>query len=178
LDVKQGKLALLPARPAEVPPAAGPRHLSFHPGGRTVFVLNERGSSVSWFDWDPDVGALQSIETVSSLPAGFRGVSAAADIHVHPSGQFVYASNRGHDSIAIFHVDESNRKLDLIDLQPTGGRHPRNFAITPDARQVLVANLESDNIVAFAIDERTGQLQPTGSVTEVPSPSCITFFVA
>jgi 6-phosphogluconolactonase len=124
------------------------------------------------------MGALRTIETVSALPAGFRGVSAAADIHVHPSGQFVYASNRGHDSIAIFHVDESGRKLDLTDLQPTGGEHPRNFAITPDARQVLVANLESNTIVAFAIDERTGQLQPTGSVTEVPSPSCITFMVA
>lgn len=160
----------------ESPRGAGPRHLEFHPNGRWVYVVNELGSIVNVFEYDADRGALRNIQDITTLPDSFREFSITADIHVHPNGRYLYASNRGHDSIAMYAIDQASGKLDPIGFEPTGGQHPRNFVITPDARLLLVGNLNSNNVVVFEIDEASGRLKPNGTVNDVPSPSCITFF--
>jgi 6-phosphogluconolactonase len=175
LDAEAGKLV-----PARVPwvatrPGAGPRHLAFHPGGRHLFVCNELDSTVTAYAYDAEEGLPRPIQTVSSLPEGFSGTNYPADIHVHPSGRFLYASNRGHDSIAIFAIDEASGELAAAGHQSTQGRSPRNFAIDPEGRLLLAANQNSNTIVAFAIDRERGTLEPTGAVTEVPTPVCVQF---
>jgi 6-phosphogluconolactonase len=132
---------------------------------------------VSVFAYDAENGTLRNVQDISTLPEDFREFSITADIHVHPSGRFLYASNRGHDSLVSYAIDEASGRLKLIGFTPTGGQHPRNFAFTPDARLLLVANLNTDTIVALAIDEASGQLRANGTVNAVPAPSCITFLV-
>lgn len=158
----------------ESPRGAGPRHLAFHPNGHIVYVVNELGSTVSVYDFASDRGVLTHRRDISTLPDDFRSFSITADIHVHPSGRFLYASNRGHDSLAIFALDESGDPT-LLGFESTGGRHPRNFAFSPDGRLLLVANLYSNSIVVFEVDEVSGRLRANGTVNEVPAPSCITF---
>jgi 6-phosphogluconolactonase len=127
------------------------------------------------FDYDAATGTLRNAQDITTLPDGFRDFSIPADIQVHPSGRFLYASNRGHDSIAMYAVDDSTRQLRSIGFEPTRGEHPRNLAITPDGRLLLAANQDTDTIVAFAIDQATGTLRATGSVTSIPTPTCIAF---
>lgn len=151
-----------------VNPGSGPRHMVFHPNGMIVYGVNELSSTVTVFEYR--VGSrLDSVQTVSALPADFSG---AADIHIHPSGEFVYSSNRGHDSIAVFRVSEVSGKLKFIGTVSTGGKTPRNFAITSDGRYLLAANQDSDNIVVFSI-RKDGGLEPTGCEIDVPRPVCI-----
>jgi 6-phosphogluconolactonase len=174
LDPVNGKLVPHPRQPVvETHPVCGPRHLAFHPDGRTVYVIGEQGATVSVFAYDPAQGTLQSRQVVSTLPSGYTGTNACADLHVHPSGRFVYGSNRGHDSLAIFAVTEGTGELTPIGHQPTLGQTPRNFTIDPTGSLLLVANQNSDTIVAFAIDPDTGHLTPRGVVAEVPTPSCL-----
>ncbi len=118
---------------------------------------------------------MKELEHVSTLPKGFTGHNSCADIHVAPSGRFLYGSNRGHDSIAIFSIDQSNGHLTLVGHQSTQGKTPRNFGIDPSGRFLLVANQDSNSIVVFRVDEKTGLLAPTGQTVEVPSPVCIRF---
>ncbi|OAS19097.1 3-carboxymuconate cyclase [Paenibacillus oryzisoli] len=166
---------LLPHREVSVAPGSGPRHFVFHPSYKYGYVINELGSTVSAFTYDEEQGLLAEIQTLSTLPASFDGENACADIHVSPDGRFLYGSNRGHDSIVVYAIDEQTGKLQPIEHAPTLGKHPRNFGLSPDGRFALVANKDSDNIVSFARDEATGKLVPTGSVLEMSQPVCIKF---
>ena len=169
--------ALVPNAPAAValPPGSGPRHFAFAPNANRAYAINELASTITAFDWDDESGALHAFQTISTLPADFAGANTTADIHVHPSGKFVYGSNRGHDSVAIFAVDESDGRLTALGHQPTLGRTPRNFAIAPSGGFLLAANQDSDTIVSFAIDADSGTLAPTGDVAEVAAPVCVLF---
>jgi 6-phosphogluconolactonase len=176
LDPAQGKLT--PHNPpfAETPPGAGPRHFDFHPNGRFFYVINEMGSSVTAYAYDADTVSFTPLQTISTLPDGWDGNSTCADIHIAPSGRFLYGSNRGHDSIAIFAVDEVTGTLTVVGHESTRGRTPRNFAIDPTGTFLLAANQETDTIVVFAIDRATGALEPAGIEVSVPVPVCVAFY--
>jgi 6-phosphogluconolactonase len=163
--------------PAAVAPGSGPRHFDFHPNGRFAYAINELASTVTAFEYDGDRGTLQTMQTVSTLPDGFDGKSFTADVHVHPSGKFVYGSNRGHDSIAIFAVDSATGKLAAIGCESTQGKTPRNFGIDPTGAYLLAANQDTDNVVVLRIDAATGKLEPTGESIRVPMPVCVKFLV-
>jgi 6-phosphogluconolactonase len=159
----------------KVAPGSGPRHLTFHSDGRFVYVINEMGSTVVAFAWDSTRGALTKIETVSTLPEGFKGVNNCAEIAVHPNGKFLYASNRGHDSLAVFAIGATTGRLTLVEHVPTQGKMPRNFAFDPTGRWLLVSNHGSDNAVVFRVGKNTGRLTQTGQPVTVPSPFCERF---
>ncbi len=173
-DAKTGALA--PHQPPSVALAAGagPRHFAFHPNGRQAFVINELDSTITSLAWDAASGAFSTIGTVSTLPAGLKTASTTAEIQVHPSGRFVYGSNRGHDSIAVFSVAPAGT-LSLVEIKSTRGRTPRNFTIDPTGRWLLAANQESSTIVVFAIDASTGALTPVGTPVASPTPVSILF---
>ncbi len=175
LDPERGALPPHDPPQASFPPGSGPRHLAFHPspGASYAYVINELASTLTACAWDGARGTLRPIQTVSTLPAGFTGRSHCADVHVAPSGRFVYGSNRGHDSIVIFAIDPATGALTYVGHEATGGRTPRNFAIDPAGAFLFAANQESDTIVTFRIDGETGRLAPTGQVTNVPSPVCV-----
>jgi 6-phosphogluconolactonase len=163
-----------------VPPGSGPRHIAFRPDGKFAYVISEMACTVTTFAFDGKRGALQAIETVSSLPKDEtvqRGFSTA-EIEVHPSGNFVYGSNRGHDTLAVFAIDAKSGKLKLVEHVSTKGKIPRSFGIDPTGRWLLAANQDSDNVVAFAIDAKTGKLQPTGQELQVGAPVCVKFVVS
>jgi 6-phosphogluconolactonase len=178
LDLEGGRLVPNDEPWASVKPGAGPRHFDFHPSGRYAYVINEIDSTITAFTYDGAKGRLREIHTVSTLPEDFEGSNTCADIHVSPSGRFVYGSNRGHDSIAIFAIDLSTGRLTHVDHEPTQGKTPRNFAIDPSGTLLLAANQDSDTIVTFRIDQETGKLEPTGHVANVPSPACLTLIPA
>jgi len=158
----------------QLAPGSGPRHLDFHPNGRFVYVLNELSGTVTAFAYS-DSG-FQLIQTISSLPDGFEGYNKSADIHIHPSGKFLYASNRGdYDSIAAFEIDEASGRLRLIEHEREGIVWPRNFGIEPGGACLLVANKNDHSIISFLIDPDTGALQPTSHRLDVPTPMCIQF---
>ena len=158
---------------AKVAPGAGPRHFAFHPNGRFAYVINELASSVTAFRYDADRGALTSIDTVSTLPDDFDGQNTTAEIEVHPSGKFVYGSNRGHDSIVIFAVDGDSGTLRQVGHQSTQGKTPRNFAVDPTGAYLLAANQATDSIVVFRVDGQTGKLDSTGYSAGIASPVCV-----
>ncbi len=162
---------LTPHAPAFVKsrPGAGPRHIAFHPNGRLAYVINELDSTLTSYAWDGDAGALTPVATRSTLPAGWAGENTTAEVAVHPSGRFVYGSNRGHDSIAVFAAG-ADGALSPVGIYPTGGRTPRHFAIGGDGTYLLAANQESDTITAFRIDGETGALSDMGAKVQVPSP--------
>jgi 6-phosphogluconolactonase len=175
LDPAQARLSPHDPPGVDLAPGAGPRHFAFHPSGKFAYVINELKNTITAFAYDSQRGALETIHSVPTLPEGFRGVNTTAEVQVHPSGKFVYGSNRGHDSIAIFAVDASTGRLSPVGHQPTGGKKPRNFGIEPTGRYLLVANQDSGTVVVFRIDPPTGRLEPTGSVIDVPSPVCVKF---
>lgn len=158
-----------------IAPGAGPRHFDFHPNGRYAYVVNEMGSTVTALRYDAERGALETMQPVPTLPRGFDGPNTTAHILVHPSGKFVYASNRGHDSIAVFAVEESTGKLRPAGHASTRGKVPRNFAIDPAGQYLLAANQDTDNVVVFRIDPETGELEATGQEVRVPVPVCVKF---
>jgi 6-phosphogluconolactonase len=174
LDPESGQLQ--PASPfpfAQVGSGAGPRHLAVHPNGGFVYVLNELDSTICAFRYEPESAALAIQQTVSMLPDGFVGQSAAAQILVHPNGRYLYASNRGHDSIVIFAIQPDTGPLRLVAHQPSGGERPHNFTIDAAGGLMLVANQRSNTVVSFSIDAETGQLTPTGESLAVQSPTCV-----
>ena len=173
LDAKRGKLTPNTPAFAAVKPGAGPRHFKIHPNNRFAYVINELDETVIAFAFDKSQGTLKEIQTVPTLPADFTGTSYCADIHVHPSGKFLYGSNRGHDSIVVYTIDAGTGKLTLAQHQSTQGKWPRNFAIDPTGQFLLVANQNTNNIVIFRIDPQTGQLAPTGHMLELPLPVCL-----
>jgi 6-phosphogluconolactonase len=152
---------------------AGPRHLDFHPNGRWVYVINELDSTLDAFTFDQDTGALERLQSVSTLPEGFHGSNTTADVHVAPSGRFVYGSNRGHDSIAVFAVDGQTGQLSPVAHTSTQGRTPRNFAIDRTGTWLFAANQDSDTIVPFRIDPHRGTLEQAGAPVSVPTPVCV-----
>lgn len=174
LDLVNGKV-----KPASMPfvsvkPGAGPRHLTFDPSGKRVYVAEELISSTAVFDYDPSTGALTLIEdTVKSLPADFNGAdNTSADIHTSPSGKFLYQSNRGYNALAIFSVANTG-KLTLVGQQPTQGKTPRNFMVDSRGNYVLAANQDTDNVVLFTLDAKTGKLTPKGTELKIPAPVCL-----
>jgi 6-phosphogluconolactonase len=169
--------ALTPNTPASasVKPGAGPRHFAIAPNGRFAYVVDEMGSSVTAFKLDRSSGALTEIEAVSTLPAENTKVNNSAEIEIDPAGRFLYASNRGHDSIAVFAIDGKSGKLNRVQIVAAGGATPRNFIIDPAGKHVLVANQDSNNIVLFDRDSNTGKLSATDKTVTTPSPVCLIF---
>jgi 6-phosphogluconolactonase len=175
LDPARAKVSPAESAFAAVAPGSGPRHFAFHPSGRYAFVINEMGSTLTSFVYDPQRGALETIETVSSLPEGFKGDNTTAEVVVHPSGKFVYGSNRGHDSIVAFAFDAGSGRLRLVGHEPTQGRSPRNFNIDPSGTWLLAANQDGDNVVVLRIDPDSGKLTATGHSIRLSKPVCVEF---
>lgn len=160
---------------AAVAPGSGPRHFAFHPNGRHAFAIHELLSMVSAYSYDAKAGALKETHCVSTLPDGFAGRNSTAEVQVHPTGKFVYGSNRGHDSIAVYQFEARNGQLKKVENEPTQGKVPRNFGIHPEGKYLLAANQDSDSVVVFTIDTRTGALTPNGQKIEVGRPVCVKF---
>ena len=177
LDPAAGTLT--PNDPAfiTVTSGSGPRHTKFSRDGRFFYILGEIDGSVTVCAYDDARGTGTPIQHISTLPAGFvvTDPDRAAEIRVHPNGRFVYASNRGHDSIAVFARDAADGTLALVELTPCGGKHPRNFELSPDGRWLVCANRDSDNLVSFKVDPATGRLTATGHTASVPKPVCVLF---
>jgi 6-phosphogluconolactonase len=175
-DSRAGKLTPNNPPSASVAPGAGPRHLAFSEDGKFAYVNNEMGLSVTAFRYDAKRGVLSEIQTLPTVPEGTPAAgNSTAEVRVHPSGKFVYVSNRGPDSIAIFRRDEKTGRLTAAGYQATQGKTPRSFSIDPTGQYLLAANQNSDNVVVFKIDPKTGQLAPTGTTVSVPSPVCVQF---
>lgn len=175
IDFEAGALRPAEAGHAAVHDGAGPRHLDFHPNGRFCYLINELDSTITAFECDPDTGALAEIETVSTLPMGYDEESYCADVHIHPAGEWLYGSNRGHDSIAIFEIDEDTGRLDAVGHESTRGNWPRNFAVDPTGEYLYAENRRSDSVVTFEIDLDTGELTATVDRLELPEPLCMAF---
>lgn len=173
-DADAGTLAPHAQPFASAPPGAGPRHLAFHPSGELLYALNELDSTITTYARDPQSGSLERKAVTPTLPDDFDGGSTTAEIRVHPSGRFLYASNRGHDSIAVFAIGADGLPVSA-GWTPTGGQTPRNFNLTPDGRYLLAANQESDTVVVFRVDPETGALEPSGDVASAPRPVCVLF---
>jgi 6-phosphogluconolactonase len=174
------KGALTPNDPPFLKTAAGfgPRHLAFGKGARFVYVLGEMAAAVTVFRYDAARGAGEAMQTISMLPEDYTGTKSGAEIAVDASGKFLYASNRGHDSIAIFRIDSAKGTLTAVGRQPAQVKTPRNFAIDPTGAFLLAAGQDSDKIASFGIDQAAGSLKPSGEVLEAPSPVCIVFAAA
>lgn len=164
-----GKLTTKPEPAFTTKPGAGPRHLTFHPDGRTAYLINELNSTVTALAYNAAQGTFRELQTISTLPAGFVGDNSCADIHVSPNGKFLYASNRGHNSIAVFSID-GNNNLTLLQHESTQGKTPRNFTLDPAGRLLLVGNQNSNNVFTYHVDQKTGKLRPTGQFIDIPSP--------
>jgi 6-phosphogluconolactonase len=174
-DAATGKLTPNDPPYAELKPGAGPRHMAFGINARFAYVINELDSTVTTFAYDAASGALETIGSTSTLPTDFRGENTTAEIAVHPSGKFLYASNRGHDSIAAFVIDQATGTPTLLEHQPTGGRTPRHFAIDPAGEVLVAENQNSGTMKMFRIDATTGRLTATGELVETPTPVCTVF---
>ncbi|MEZ4699197.1 MAG: lactonase family protein [Rhodothermales bacterium] len=173
-DPRSGNLSPEPTSSLQTAPGAGPRHFDFHPSGRFAFVINELNSTLSALSYDRATGALRELHTVSTLPEGFTGSNSCADIHVAPSGRFVYGSNRGHNSIAAFAFNAANGQLTAVGHASTEGETPRNFCIAPGGTHLLAANQNTDTIISYTIDRRSGMLERV-AMAEAPTPVCIQF---
>jgi len=174
-DAAKGSLTPNTPAFAKLADGSGPRHLAFRPDGRFSYALSELSETVTTFQYDSKGGVFQELQTLSTLPTGVAGAKSAAEVAVHPNGKFLYASNRGHDSIAIYAIDKSKGTLTSQGFVPTQGKTPRNFAIGPAGTFLFAANQDSNNIVVFRIDQKTGGLTPAGSVLSVPAPVSIVF---
>jgi 6-phosphogluconolactonase len=167
--------ALAPAGEAALAPGSGPRHFTFRPDGRFAYVINELLLNVTAFRVDPGTGTLTEIQTLSTLPDGTKPVGSTAEVVCHPKGRFLYGSNRGHDSIVVYAIDESTGKLTRVENESLRGKVPRNFAITPDGGWLLAAGQESGTVEVLRLDPATGALEPSGSPIRVDRPVCIRF---
>jgi len=178
LDLESKSLRRVESGDAVTRAGAGPRHIAFHPTRPFVFVTNELDSTVATLRFDAERGALSPLDTRSTLPAGWKGTNYPADIHIASTGRTLYASNRGHNSIAVFSVAAATGALTLDQVVSTDGDWPRNFGLDPSGRWLLVANQKSDSVVVFARDQKTGRLTPTRERIALPSPVCLRFLAA
>ncbi len=160
---------------SHTPPGSAPRHMAFGRDGKFLYVITELTSSVLTYSYDPKNGELRQAGMISTLPKEFNGTNYGAEIEVHPLGKFLYASNRGDDSIAVFSIDSVTGALKLVEIVPTRGKRPRSFALDPTGSWLVAANQESDNLVAFRIDGKTGRLTTAGEAVHVAAPACVTF---
>lgn len=174
-DAAKGSLTPNDPPFAKLDPGAGPRHFALRPDGKFAYVVTEIGRNVTVFSTDAAKGTFQHLQTVTTLPKDFTGRNDDAEIEVLPSGKFLYASNRGHDSIAVFAIDSGKGTLRTVEIASTQGKEPRSFEIDPTGKLLFAANQKSDNIVIFKIDAKTGKLTPTGQVLDVSSPVCVKF---
>lgn len=167
--------SLVPGVPARIAvrPGSGPRHLVLSRDGKYGYVINELDSTIDAYQYDAETGNLTGMQHVSTLPPGFSAANTTAEIALHPSGKFIYGSNRGNDSIAVFAVDEKNGQLSPVDVTPTGGRTPRSFTLDQKGRFLFAANQDSDNITMFRVNAKTGKLTPLHTVLAVKSPVCV-----
>jgi len=156
-------------------PGAGPRHVSFHPNGRWLYCNNELDNTLTSLKFDAKAGELTEMQTIGTLPSDFSESSTTAEVVVHPSGRFVYCSNRGHDSTAVFAIDEGTGRLTFLETEPTQGGHPRFIGIEPSGNYLIAANRDADNLVSFQIDQKSGELTPTGHQIRIPQPVCVVF---
>ena len=166
---------LIPVGQFATAPGAGPRHSKFSADGRYFYVINELDGTIATYACDPATGALAVQQVVSTLPDGFSGSSTCAEIRLHPNGRFVYGSNRGHDSLAVFARNPADGTLSRIEIVPSGGAHPRNFSLSPDGNWLVCANRDSNNLVVFKVDPATGRLTATGHAAKVPQAVCVLF---
>ncbi len=176
-DPANGSLTANDPAFGSVPPGSGPRHLAFHPSGKYAYVINEMLCTISAFTYDSGRGALEPLQTVSTLPEGQKVLPSysTAEIEIHPSGKFLYGSNRGHNSLAVFAVDSSTGKLTAIQNQPSGGKTPRGFGIDPSGRYLIAGAQDSDVVASFKIDQDTGRLSMIDQKVQVGSPVCVRF---
>jgi 6-phosphogluconolactonase len=172
-DVHRGKLQPNDVPCLEIAAGAGPRQLVMHPQGAYAYLINELDSTMTAYQYNATQGTLREIQTLSTLPGGFEGASTCAEVQISPSGKFLYGSNRGHDSIVIYAIDQNDGKLECIGHESTRGKTPRNFVIDPTGEFLLAANQDSDNVVTFRINSDSGELTVTGHSVEVPTPVCV-----
>ncbi len=156
-------------------PGSGPRHFDFHPNRKWAYLLNEILATIDVCNWDVEAGTLESIQTINTLPADWEGHFSTADIHVHPNGRWAYNSNRGHDSISMYAIDQDTGQLELLGHEATQGNTPRNFTLDPEGEFLYAANQDSASVVVFRINQNTGRLEATGEIVEVPNPVCLKF---
>jgi len=175
LDAQQGTLAPAATPFVKLEPGGGPRHFHMHPNGKFAYANNELTNTLAALAFDAETGALTETESISTLPEDFNGANTTAEVRVHPNGRFVYVSNRGHESIAIFRIDSATGKLTAAGHAPVLGVQPRNFNIDPSGRFMIVVNQETENVVLFWIDSNTGGLTPTGQEFQIPTPVCVRF---
>ena len=172
-DAKKGTLK--EAGFVKVVPGAGPRHFAFHPNGKFGYVINEITLTVTAFAWNEGQGKLAELQTISTLPGERSKGMSTAEVRVHPSGKFLYGSNRGHNTIAVFAIDQKTGKLKAVQHQSTLGKTPRNFNLDPTGKFLVAANQSSGDIFTFHINQETGALKPTGHSVKVPLPVCVKF---
>jgi 6-phosphogluconolactonase len=172
-DPDRGKLEPNDEPWVELPAGAGPRQLVMHPGGGYAYLVNELNSTMTAFRYDQDGGILREIQTLSTLPEDFQGANTCAEVQISPSGRFLYGSNRGHDSIVIYAIDQVDGTLTCVGHENTQGKTPRNFVVGPAGQFLLAANQDSDSVVTFRLDPASGELEPTGHRADVPTPVCV-----
>ena len=175
LDTATAKLAPASSPFVQTVPGAGPRHFKFGNSGRHGYVINELNNTISVFDYDPARGALQLKQSVPTLPADFNGENTTAEVRVHPNGNFLYGSNRGHDSIAVFAIDQANGQLTRVEIVKSGGKNPRNFAISPDGKWLVCGHQDTPLLTVFNVEATTGRLAKSNHTAHVPSCVCVLF---
>ncbi len=179
-DPANGSLVANDPPSASVAPGSGPRHLAFAPNGRYAYVINEMKCTLTAFSYDPERGELKELQTLSTLPDGetMKPNYSTAEVEAHPSGKFLYGSNRGHNSIVVFAMDAATGKIAYVENVSTQGKTPRSFGVDPTGRYLLAANQDSDTVIVFRIDQNNGRLTPAGSSIEVGAPVCVKFVPA
>lgn len=177
-DPEHGKLVQNDPSFTQIKAGSGPRHLTFHPNGKFAYLINEMSSTITAFAYNSETGRLQELQTLSSLPADFHDYNTAAEIAIDPTGRFLFASNRGRDSVSVFAINSQDGTLKWAGEQSTGGKTPRHFGITPSGAAMVICNQDSNSILACRIDPKTGQLTPCSAPITVPSPVCAVFLPA
>ncbi len=176
--VDAAKSRLEPHGHGAVPAGSGPRHMKFHPSGKWIYVLNELDLSVSVFDYDAEQGTMKIKQTLPTVPKEQlqkERFKSCSEIRVHPNGKFIYAANRGHDTITVFRVDSVTGTISVVEREFVRGATPRNFNLDPSARWLLAAGQASHTLASFAVDAETGEIAFTGSIVHVPRPICVLF---
>lgn len=175
LDIEKGTIVASSPPFAKVKPGAGPRHFAFGPKGKYAYVINELNCTVTAFAYESASGALTEVQTITTLPNAFDGSNSCAEVRVHPSGKFLYGSNRGHDSIVVYRVDPAKGTLTFVEHERADIKTPRNFNIDPTGKFCLVANQGGDSVVVFRVNQKTGALEPTGHKISIARPVCVRF---
>lgn len=174
-DETTGKLTLGEGAKGKVPPGMGPRHIVFHPNGKWVYVIAEMGNEVMAFNWDGGKGSLSRFQSVKTLAEDFSGPNTAAEIAIHANGKYLYASNRGEDSVVVYAIDEKSGELSFRQRVPSRGKTPRYFTFDPSNKWLIVSNQESASVVVFSVNPRTGELAPAGQPVTVNKPMAVVF---